>query len=718
MAQLLEGSGLTARRSASGAIVVALAESPPEETSTLDPRRQTNAPPPIVVEEVIVRGSRFQQSLIDRIPIDPQELPYTLNRLDREFLDQRNFSRPFEVLATLPNVVFGTDQIGTGSGRVFSRGFDADVLVDNRRQNGFRGAGRRDESFIESYEVLKGPASIALGPVGTGGIVNTVTRAPQEDRFYAFELRGDHFGTFESEFDLNFGDTLGADNMLFRVSGAYRKRQFDADEPFTETIAIRPVATFELGQATSAKVSFAYVEQDIRPNPGFPRNSDGSIPNVFDTDTFTGFQNVLNETDDLYFDGQIVHEFSDDWKLTVRGSHQETDVSIENDTGFVTLTGLDPTVPVVFFISSGGLTEQTSEVTFVDTQLAYQAEAFGQTHDFVVGVSYDDVFFTRSTLPFEGIGGPLFPQDFDEPRFLSPSSGQFNLFDEQVLELYSAFAEAAVRPTDWLTLVAGVRHDDIEIDSTRGGFDSLLAEDETTFRVGASAEVAQGINVYASFAESFQPSTNRSQRDGSLPDPIESIGYEVGAKGSWFDNRMRLEGAAFYTLRQNLVVTDPNNELGEDFVVTIGEIRLQGLELSADLAPLEGLHWSVDIGFLDVDVLEAGQDEVTEPTIPEFTASSYLSYELQSTALAGLRLGGGFRFNDSLSGTTTKTDSYIIADLNLSYPVGEHVVMSFDVLNAFDERYLDQSAALGDTVRSFSTFGPPRTFVLTMRAKY
>ena len=148
----------------------------------------------IGLEQMRVTGD-FQQSLVDRIPIAPQELPFTLNVLDRELLDQRNFTRPIEALTILPNIIRTEDRLGTGTANFLSRGFEAPILVDNRVQNNFRGSGARDDSFVERYEVLKGPASISLGPIGAGGVINTVTKVPESEPFTALDLRGDHFGT-------------------------------------------------------------------------------------------------------------------------------------------------------------------------------------------------------------------------------------------------------------------------------------------------------------------------------------------------------------------------------------------------------------------------------------------------------------------------------------------------------------------------------------------
>ena len=42
--------------------------------------------------ERIVVTSKFQQSLINRIPVKPKELPFTLNVVDSDLLDARNFA--------------------------------------------------------------------------------------------------------------------------------------------------------------------------------------------------------------------------------------------------------------------------------------------------------------------------------------------------------------------------------------------------------------------------------------------------------------------------------------------------------------------------------------------------------------------------------------------------------------------------------------------------
>ncbi|MEM7360236.1 MAG: TonB-dependent siderophore receptor [Pseudomonadota bacterium] len=661
------------------------------------------------VEEILVIGE-FQQSLVDRIPVTPKELPFTLNVVDRAYLDARNFNRPIEALTTLPNVAMTEDRLGTGTPNFLVRGFEAPVLVDNRVQNGFRGSGARDNSFVDRYEVLKGPASIALGPVQSGGVINTVTKTPTRDEFYGIDLRADQFGSVGAEFDANFGDSSGSDNALFRISGAYRDFQFDADETKRETVAIRPVVTFKLGENTTAKASVSYTEHEVNPNKGFPLTPDNEIPSQIGTNTFTGFANGMGDIEDVYYEAQVNHQFLDNLKLTVRGSRQTTDFDYQNVSGVYDYG--------YGFYSYSYRGETDSESTFLDAQLAYQTQRWGQQQDIVVGVSYNESDFERLFSPFPGVG-PFTLESLVNPRVgqdsftdLSP----FSLFDNEVSSIY---AEAALRPNEWLTVIGGVRYDDVDQVSTRfrrgEAFETGLVDDEVTFRVGATIKVSDDVNVFASFAQAFTPQSG-IRRDNSPVGPELSNGFEVGAKGSLFNDVLQYEAGLFYTLREDVAVSDPTNGGDEFFTVNVGELRAQGLELTGNLNPVEGLNIDLNFGYTDTDITEAGDDEVVAAVFPEVTASAYLSYELQSGSLQGLTLGGGFRYVDE-RGLGGIFPSHTVADLNASYAIKENMTIALDFLNVTDELYIETASAFAGPSGG-AVLGSPRTAVVTLRTRF
>ncbi|QBG34993.1 TonB-dependent siderophore receptor [Litorilituus sediminis] len=327
------------------------------------------------IEKIEVTGS-FQQSLINRIPVTPKELPFTLDVVDSELLELRNFTRPIEALTTLPNIARTEDRNGTGTTSFISRGFTAPILVDNRIQNNFRGAGARDDSFVERYEILKGPASIASGPVGAGGIINTVTKNPYVEQGASVKLRADQFGSAGVDFDFNMGEINNSDTVLLRVSGAYRDFKYDADHQGRTTTAIRPVAIFNLGDSTSLKASVAYRETESNPNGGFPVPN-GEIPDNIDTDTFLGFVDGEVESEDLLINTELNHEFLDNLKLTVRASKQATDMDYKHIGGVYSYDNL--TTGDYTYLSENAAQNEIN-ATFVDAQLAYQANFWGRSH--------------------------------------------------------------------------------------------------------------------------------------------------------------------------------------------------------------------------------------------------------------------------------------------------------------------------------------------------
>lgn len=676
------------------------------------------------VDEAIVVTGAFQQSLIDRIPIAPEELPFTLNVTNRELLDERNYARPVDVLTTLPNITIVSDLQNIGSPLFLARGFSAPILVDNRKENAFRGSGARDDSFVDRYEVLRGPASISLGPVPSGGVINTVTKTPESERFVGFKLRADHFGSLGAEFDINAGDLFGGDFVQARVSGAVRNFEYDAKETKRLTYAIRPVLVFKLGEATALKTSIAYVRHEVNPNKGFPLYQDGSIPSNFDTDTFTGLANGEGVAEDIYIDGELRHNFLDNLRLTLRGSRQITDFNYQNTHGLHAVggpPGIDLANSMVQSYQYRGVT--TTRSTFFDAQLALDFDWSGRRQDFVVGGAYNKDSFNRMFSPI-GTIPPFNVADVDIPRYGATTYGAPTPHTFNAGKLYSLFAETAIRPADWLTIVGGIRYDDLDQSfiayrPPNRVLPSGLKGKEMTFRAGATAELTDGLNFYASYAESFNPQSG-TRRDGSPVDAETSTGYEAGFKGNLFGNTLNFATAVFETKRLGVAVRDPTNVAGETFSVTIGKLRARGFEFSGDWRPVSGLNINLNYGHTDIDILEAGPTAtVTSNSFPKDTASTFVTYRVPSGALEGLKFGGGARYVGKRQSNVPgiSFDDYTVGDLIASYPMSDKLELSLNVQNFTNKLYLESAGGFSGLLNYGHTFGAPRTFVLTLRGR-
>lgn len=79
-------------------------------------------------------------------------------------------------------------------------------------------------------------------------------------------------------------------------------------------------------------------------------------------------------------------------------------------------------------------------------------------------------------------------------------------------------------------------------------------------------------------------------------DEEETTAYEFGLKSTWFDNRLRLNGAAFYNDNENLQVTDFIN--GTRTTINSGASTTKGLELELVVMPVTDVLVDASYGYV------------------------------------------------------------------------------------------------------------------------
>lgn len=714
------GSGLT-YTSTDGALVVTRepAQVPLEAEPGTPNAPEIQDEEPAIQDTIIVRGI-FQDSLIDRLPLTVRELPFTLNTVTREDIDQRGFVRPIDVLDTLPNVQIAADNGSFGNPRFLVRGFDADVLVNNRDVNPFsRDLSIQDDAFVERYEVLKGPASIALGPTTGGGVINTVLKEPADTDFTELFFSADQFGSVEAEVDYNDAELFGSDRVGVRISAATRDFRFDAEELSREELAIRGVVTADITANTTARASFSFKDAEAPPNNFFPLLNDGTVPSGFDTDTFFATTGAFQSGQTYFSEAQVVYDFLDNLTLTVRGSYQDNDIYRKNRNGLYNylfddgLAGVSPDnlVGQGFNLAQ----DAKSNTSFFDAQLLYTVDFGGLEQSFVVGASQIEDE-TRQFTTFGGLTGPFRFDDLDTPRFGDPElvpPSDFNFGRDS--ELSSVFAEAALRPFTGFTLIGGIRYD--ELSETNVLAQTTEETESTTVRIGGSYEIRENISLFASYAESFFPQSG-IRRDGSQVGPEDSNNYEFGLKGTFFDEAVFFDVAAFFTKRENVSVRDPANLPGEVFVVAIGEQENQGFEATVGYRPGNGFSLEATYGHLEQELVANLEGGFVAPA-PENQLSAFATYEVQTGSLAGLTFGGGLRIWDSrpVRSPGVEVDGATVFDGLVSYPVSDTTSLRLNVLNVADELYLEAAGGNG-ILTGRNNFGAPRTFVVSLQTRF
>jgi len=284
------------------------------------------------------------------------------------------------------------------------------------------------------------------------------------------------------------------------------------------------------------------------------------------------------------------------------------------------------------------------------------------------------------------------------------------------------YAQLLAGLTGSTRLLLGARYDRTQEHSVFESFDFGTSEDRldesaVTTRIGLTQDIGRAVTAYAVFSESFNPVFALS-RNGAL-DPETGTGYEVGAKGEWFEGRFSATAAVYRQELDNRPIPDPDNLPGESFQISGGLQRTEGVELEANGTPLRGWTLNAAASWIDgeyIDPLDIDNFGKTPGGLIKRQIAMYSKYELQSGALEGFGMGAtvlsvGDRI--VLAGDNRFVKGYERLDLHFSYNGLPNWNLSLLVRNLTDETYVERpnSAYLYGHF-----FGAPRSVML--RAEY
>ena len=140
--------------------------------------------------------------------------------------------------------------------------------------------------------------------------------------------------------------------------------------------------------------------------------------------------------------------------------------------------------------------------------------------------------------------------------------------------------------------------------------------------------------IYATYSKGFRPGGVNRNGGGSIPpyQPDYLKNYEVGWKTTWFDNRLRFNGAIFREDWTNFQFS----YLGQNSLTIItnaGQARIDGLETDLEFAATQSLTLTGGFSLLDAKLT---QTFCGDPTVCNKTGFDPTTYE--QYAVAGTRL--------------------------------------------------------------------------------
>lgn len=625
LAILLKDSGLNAGSKDGMTYTLAATRPPPTSLNSPAPSgmsaasetgAQTPADPPSSlagadqsrggIEEIIVTAQKRSERL--------QDVPVPVTAISAETLVQQNALRLEDYYASVPGLSMSTTDFGWPLLAI--RGLTTGgytnptvaVIVDDVPYGSSTAIANGEEvpdidpSDLSRIEVLRGPQGTLYGASSLGGLLKYVTLDPSTDAVSGRVSAG--------LTSINNGTGLG-----YSVRGAI-------NVPLSDTLAVR-VSAF-------TRIDPGYIDNILTGQNGINRvDASGGMFSALwrPVENFSAKFTTLVQHDkafglslvDLPTNGYVGPQLGDLQQTNVAG----TGVSSKTLEAYaLTLKGKIGSVDLT---SVSGFNEKRyyDSDDFTDIFGSYTQQQFG-----VAGTpieEFDDVRrFTEELRLSSSIGTSIdwilggyfdhetshYVEDLDAAvPATGRAVGNWAVYSipNTYLE-YAAFADVTYHFTDRFDVQIGGResHNRQTLNETTSGvYDPVFlgvpspvnyvqvnsSDSSGTYLLTPRFKVSDDLMVYARLASGYRPGGPNYNVPGApltyKPDTTQN--YEIGVKGDALDHIFTFDASLYYIDWQNIQLYLVNPATGETFYANGGHAKSQGVELSIESRPLQGL---------------------------------------------------------------------------------------------------------------------------------
>ncbi len=698
-------------------------------------------------------------SLLDEIVVTAQKraetaqsVPISIVALTGESLAKLNQTDVLSIASRTPTLQYS--QAG-GEAQLFIRGVGSNLLAVGADPSvaihqdgvylGRPSMGMNQFLDVARVEVLRGPQGTLYGRNATGGTINLISQMPtREAQGYAMA---------------GFGE-----NDRIELKGAY-------GGPLTDVLSFRLAARS--------------VKDD-----GYTEDLDPRGTNNIDNQDMQAYRGILRIEPSENFRIDLQYDHSD-WESG------NTSIVPTDNLGAAPLLGAVPTgsihrtrnnTPSFMRWTTGGPTatlewtvNEAATMTYIYGQRDFEMDFLFNTDGTEAEVtrtttifdtsqrSHELRFASRGDTPLQWIFGGYY---LDEDKFGALGLVRLNLATPGVFiipavndtEATAVFAQATYAITPTLRFTAGIRRSEEEKDDFNqqinvfqsavnpieqirlGLYGNLVRPPAATTRIdsekwtkwtpkfGLDWNFSDDVLLYASYTRGFKSGGyNSYQPSNPVYQPEYITSYEVGVKSDWFDQKLRVNAAAFWYDYSDLQVTSFFQSL--TLVTNAADSTVKGIDLDVLANPIEGL----DLGFA-LSWLDATYDEflfpygvcrpavINDPTCrgialnqpraldvsgntlnnaPEIKGNVFAQYTFPLGGAGSLSVLGQYSYTDDIyfnaaNDPNQRQKAYSVADARVAYttPSGALEVAAWGK-NLTDEDYFH------NIVQFTSTSNPP-----------
>ncbi len=730
------------------------------------------------IHEIVVTAQFKSQNL--------QEAPLAITAVDAATMEARSQNNVEQLAQRAPSVSFTAGGQGGGAqtAAVNIRGIGQNdfqfpnepgvgIYIDDVYY-GISFASAFDLVDLDRVEILRGPQGTLSGKNSIGGSIKLFSRKPNDNPDAYAEATVGSFGRVSIKAASNI--TLVPDNLYLRLTGVgksvdgYLKRldyQCVTGDPapggsFASSNSDCVIGTEGGQNVLAARAALRWIVNDRIENnliadvtrdrseasPGkaiFLNSTDGNNYVTGPEDytnyaTYTGYPGQA----DQYTNAAI--SYANSW-----GVSNNLQIDLTNDLKLTSITAFrhaDGTSAWDADNSPLNLSNNTS--TFNHDQFTQElrlSASLGEMFDFTTGLYYyrgDSSIGGRVHVGAAGL-------DFvaDDP-FKQTSK--------------SAFLHGVMHITNSLNLTAGVRYTKEDktytfsrkspytgqptnpLVASLDGLEKSFSGDNVDWRVALDYEIVPDVRLYGQVSTGFKGG-------GINPRPYlemqavpfaqeKATSYEAGLKNMLFDRRLRLNLAYYhtdYTNYQGLVSYCPDiSPVGFPFCSAtrnVGDAKIDGFEIEAELQPVEGLSIDGSLSYTDFRFTRGivGSNIVPgltkAPFVPAWKYAIGAQYEIPLGSLGTLTPRADWTWQSEMeSNIPNSTPGFLLGrveargllNARLTYrPTDENWEFALSVTNLTDKfYYANKYDRVSQSGNAYGLPGRPREFAVSVKRKF
>lgn len=558
---------------------------------------------------------------------------------------------------------------------------------------------------IERAEVLKGPQGTLYGRNAESGVVNIVTKQP-DDTFRAKALTEySSFNTVRTGASLS--GPIVEDRLFLGVAGQFKSsdgfmdNEAGGSEPDQQhfngrgTLRWTPTSRWDISLITEG--------MSLDDHSGGHRVQDGSRA--------TDFLEFISDEDQFY---------------TEHGNSQVLRAKYHG-------TGYD-IVSISTLMAKHFEKLNEADMTADPARRRYnEMDLSTQQYSQEVRVS------SNGDGPWQWLVGVHGFADSTETEFssINAAAGKILMHPAADIDVYGAalFGQATWTPVDRLHLTAGLRLDHQQMDGeVEDSAKAASCSDELTYdEVLPKAVIAYDLTpetmIYASVSKGYMTGgynfAMTPKPDTLTFDPEYSWNYELGLKTQWFGGRLLANAALFYIDISDKQVMEYDRNTLSKTITNAAKAHSQGVEVQLQARPFAGWDFFGSAGYNEsrFDDFTATQWNETQtalietdykdnflPNAPRYTYSLGAQYRAENGFFARADLIGSGRFHGDEENLTTQK-AYRTVNLRLGYEWDKWGFYLWGK-NIFDEEYRTFVTPFEDTTICLD--GEPRTIGATL----